>query len=163
MGCDQQQLSQQPPLTPTVVEPATPTETPIREHSFGDHQCADVTALHKTRQDLHVLPANQTHTTQRAAVAIAIGTRVEMNAEMPSPCWEERFNPDPDRAKLCRICGAQSFHGAQAVAPRRKRCTGAGTMAIGILTVSSTGDGIKVLQRLARGLKAKTPDGISRA
>ena len=77
MGRDQQQLGQQPPLTAAVIQPAAPTEAPIGKHSVADHQCSDVTALHQTCQGLHVVPANQAHAAECAAVGVrlALGSR----------------------------------------------------------------------------------------
>ena len=83
-----------------------------------------------------------------------------MNAQIASTRGELRFNPDPDRPELARISGPQGLHRSKAVATDGKRRRGAGTMAIGVLTVGPTTDGIEVLQRLARGFKTQTPDGI---
>lgn len=86
-----------------------------------------------------------------------------MNAQMASPRRELRFNPDSDRPKLPRIRGTQGLHRPKAVATGGKRRAGAGAMAIGVLTVGPTADGIEVLHGLTWGFQTQTPDGIARA
>ena len=100
---------------------------------------------------------------ERAAVGIAVGTGVEMNAQITPSCGELRFNPNPDRPELPRIRGTQGLHRPKDVATGGERRTSAGAMAIGVLTVGPTADGIEVLHGLTRGFQTQTPDGIARA
>ena len=86
-----------------------------------------------------------------------------MNAQMASPRGEVRFYPDPDRPELPWIRGTQGLHRPKAVATGGKRRAGAGAMAIGVLTVGPTADGIEVLHGLTWGFQTQTPDGIARA
>ena len=81
-----------------------------------------------------------------------------MNAQMASPRGELRFNPNPDRPKLAWISGTQGLHRPKDVATCWERRAGAGAMAIGVLTVGPTADGIEVLHGLTRGF----PDADSR-
>ena len=93
----------------------------------------------------------------------AVGTGIEMNAQMTSTRGELRFNPNPDRPELPWISRAQGLHRPKDVATGGKRRAGAGAMAIGVLTVSPTADGIKVLHGLTWSFQTQTPDGIARA
>ena len=86
-----------------------------------------------------------------------------MNVQMTSTRGELRFNPDPDRPELPWISGTHRLNRAKAVATDGKRRACAGAMAIGVLTVGPTADGIEVLHGLTWGFQTQTPDGIARA
>jgi len=66
-----------------------------------------------------------------------------MNAQMTSTRGELRLNPDPDRPELPWISGTQGLHRPKDVATGGERRAGAGAMAIGVLTVGPTADGIE--------------------
>ena len=71
-----------------------------------------------------------------------------MNAQMTSTRGELQLNPDLDRPELPWISGTQGLHRTKDVATVGERRAGAGAMAIGVLTVGPTADGIEVLHVL---------------
>ena len=86
-----------------------------------------------------------------------------MNAQITPSRGELRFNPNPDQPEFLWISGTQGLHRPKDVATGGERRAGAGAMAIGVLTVGPTADGIEVLKGLSRGFQTQTPDGIARA
>ena len=77
--------------------------------------------------------------------------------------WGTAVQSQSRSARAPWISGTQGLHRPKDVATGGERRAGAGAMAIGVLTVGPTADGIEVLHGLTWGFQTQTPDGIARA
>ena len=116
--------------------------------------------LDQLRQPKHVGSIHQSDAAKGAAVGVAVGTGIKVDAEVAPASGEERFDADPDRPQLRGSSGAKRFDRSQAVTADRQRGSGSGDVAVSGLPMGTAGDRVEALDLFTRGDQLQIPDRI---